>query len=410
MLAPKRILFVENGRGYGGAVICLRHLVRNLDHSRFQPLVITGRNGIHYREIASEVLWKHIPDWKIDVITIKRRLDNAHWSNFLPGLRFLLNQMLSRLDDMVNFIPFFLQMLITTWYFRPALIHVNNDPVSNRAAVLVGKIFCIPVISHVRGNPQISKMAEWLFRLPAYFISVSNWIAKRIDQMGVSERKIAVVYDGIELEKMDISANGAAFRKKYNIPTSTFAVGLVGMLIPWKGQRLFIKSGRLLIQEIPNLCLIIIGGTSPGCQSYEKELKNFAGEGDLKGKIIFTGHLTDLAAVYNGLDVVVSASTSPEPLGTMVIEGMTMGRPIVAPHHGGAVEMIEHERTGLLFQPNDATDLARCIKRCYLNPLMRDQLGQAARKKALATFSIQKHVKTIQAVYEKVLQDHKNFF
>jgi len=47
-----RILYVENGIGYGGAIICLRHLIRNLDRSRFTPMVVTGRTGSQYQEIA----------------------------------------------------------------------------------------------------------------------------------------------------------------------------------------------------------------------------------------------------------------------------------------------------------------------------------------------------------------------
>jgi len=54
----------------------------------------------------------------------------------------------------------------------------------------------------------------------------------------------------------------------------------------------------------------------------------------LTGLIIFTGHVSAMEAVYNGLDVVLSASISPEPLGTVVIEAMAMGRPLIGPNHG----------------------------------------------------------------------------
>ena len=50
----KNIIYIENGIGYGGIIICLRHLVRNLDRKRFRPMVITGRTGPQYREIAQE--------------------------------------------------------------------------------------------------------------------------------------------------------------------------------------------------------------------------------------------------------------------------------------------------------------------------------------------------------------------
>jgi len=72
-----------------------------------------------------------------------------------------------------------------------------------------------------------------------------------------------------------------------------------------------------------------------------------------------------MEAVYNGLDVVLSASISPEPLGTVVIEAMAMGRPLIGPNHGGAAEMMQHDETGLLFTPRDAQSLADAIEKFY---------------------------------------------
>ena len=116
-----------------------------------------------------------------------------------------------------------------------------------------------------------------------------------------------------------------------------------------------------------------------------------------------------MPAAYNSLDVVVSASTSPEPLGTMVIECMAMGRPLVAPNHGGAAEMAEHDRTALLFDPGNCEQLTRCIRRLYHDPDLRERLGPAARTKALAAFSVSQHVRNVQAIYAKVLR-RKSYF
>lgn len=399
-----RILYVENGIGYGGAIICLRHLVRHLDRDRFEPMVITGRTGEQYREIANEADWRHIPDRHVDVIGLQRMLAALHWPDSIPGARFLLKQLLARLDDIANFAPFFLHTLWTTWRFKPSLIHVNNEPLCNRAALLAGKILGIPVVCHVRGDQQGSWMMRWLYGLPACFIAVSEWISNSIGRMNVPASKRTVIYDGIELQKLDLYADGFAFRKKYSVPQEAFAVGLVGLLIPWKGQRLFLEAARQLLQEIPDLHLLIVGGTPDECQPFEQELRAIARENCFHGKVIFTGHVVDMPSVYNSLDVVVSASTSPEPLGTMIIECLTMARALVAPRHGGAVEMVDHERTGLLFTPNDAADLARQIKRFYDDEGLRKKLGSAARIQALATFSVEEHAHQVQQVYEKLLR------
>ncbi len=400
---PARVLYVENGIGYGGAVICMRHLVRNLDRSRFEPVVVTGWATEPYRGIADEAKWIPIADRRLDVPGLRGRLEGATWVGRVPGLRWLLAQLLARADDVVNFLPFFLGLAATVVRERPALIHANNEPLCNRAAVLAGKLFGVPVVCHVRGDQQGSRLMRRLYSLPDHFIPVSRWISAGVGAVGVPAEKRTCVYDGIELEKLDVAADGSAFRERFGVPKDAFAVGLVGLLIPWKGQRLFLEAGRQLLDRIPNLYLLIVGGTPAECRDYERELRTAAADPAFRGRVVFTGHVSEMAQAYLGLDVVVSASTSPEPLGTVVIESLALGRPLVAPNHGGAVEMIDHERTGLLFTPGDARALAEAIRRFHDDPALGLRLGRAAREKALRTFSVQEHVARVQAIYDRLL-------
>ena len=401
---PKRILYVENGIGYGGAIICLRHLVRNLDRSKYTPMVVTGRTGPHYQEIAQEALWQHIPDRHIDIVGMHRILDPANWPDKVPGLRFIINQILARTDDLANFLPFFVRLLWTAWRFKADLIHANNEPLCNRAALLVGKVLKIPTVCHVRGDQNGSRLMNWAYTLPDRFISVSHWVAKSMhEKLQVPTDKIDVIYDGIELEKLDLYAKGQEFRAHFQISKNDFAVGLIGLLIPWKGQELFLDAANHLKDKIPHLKIIIIGGTPDDCTAYESSLRQRVVNEQLEDIIVFTGHVSKMESVYNGLDVVVSASTSPEPLGTVVIECLAMGRPLIGPNHGGAAEMMEHNKTGLLFAPKNALSLAEQIEAYYNDRELRSTLGQNARDHALNTFSVGTHTDKIQTVYESLL-------
>ena len=110
-LLKKKILYVENGIGYGGAIICLRHLVRHLDRNRFEPLVVTGRTSPDYQAIANEARWQYIPDRHFDNVSLRRRLAKQVWLNEVPSLHFISKQLLARADDLFNFLPFFLRLL-----------------------------------------------------------------------------------------------------------------------------------------------------------------------------------------------------------------------------------------------------------------------------------------------------------
>ena len=401
----KKILYIENGFGYGGAIICLRHLVRNLDRSQFTPMVITGRTSPQYQEIANEALWKHIPDRHLDTVGVHQKLDPALWPDKFPGLRFVINQLIARADDLFNFLPFFISLLWTAKTFKADLIHANNEPLCNRAALLVGKMLKIPTVCHVRGDQNGSHAMAWAYSLPDHFIPVSHWISGSIqNKLKVPSEKITVIYDGIALDKLDINTDGAKFRNQFNIPQDAFAVGLVGLLIPWKGQEIFLDAAKQLKEKIPNLKMIIIGGTPDDCTAYEKMLLQRVKTEGLEDTIIFTGHVSDMPIVYNALDIIISASTSPEPLGTVVIEAMAMGRPLIGPNHGGAAEMMDHKKTGLLFTPKNAAALEKNINRFYDDPQFRKRMGNAARIKALATFAIEEHVQHVQHVYNESLK------
>ncbi|MEZ0186520.1 MAG: glycosyltransferase family 4 protein [Candidatus Reddybacter sp.] len=402
--STKKILYVENGIGYGGAIICLRHLVRNLDRSRFTPMVITGRTGPQYREIANEAEWKHIPDRHIDIVGAHRKIDPIAWIDKIPGLRFIASQLLARADDLFNFLPFFLHLLWTAWRFKTDLIHANNEPLCNRAALLVGKILKIPTVCHVRGDQDGSRLMNWAFKLPSHFTPVSHWVSESIQsKLGVPPEKISVIYDGLELDGLDPNTDGNPFRQLHQLSDDDFAVGLVGLLIPWKGQEIFLDAANALKERIPNLKMLLVGGTPDDCIPFEESLKKRVKTEQLESTILFTGHATDMPQVYNGLDVVVSASTSPEPLGTVVIEAMIMGKPLIGPNHGGAAEMMSHEKTGLLFEARNAVSLSDSIANFYSSKEKREQIGQAARSHALATFSVHTHTKKIQDVYTKLL-------
>jgi len=404
-LLKKKILYVENGIGYGGAIICLRHLVRHLDRNRFEPLVVTGRTSPDYQAIGNEAQWQYIPDRYFDNVSLRRRLAKQAWLNKVPRVHFISKQLLARGDDLFNFLPFFLRLLWLAKCFRVDLIHANNEPFCNRAALLVAKVLQIPCICHIRGGDhEGSQLMQWTYSLPDHFISVSHWVAKSLQEnLHIAANKISVVYDGIALEKLNIYADGTQFRDAYHVADDDFAVGLVGLLIPWKGQVLFLEAAKLLRSKIPCLKMLIIGGTPDDCIAYEALLRQRVKDEQLTEMIIFTGHISSMETVYNGLDVVLSASTQPEPLGTVVIEAMAMGRPIIAPNHGGAAEMILHDETGLLFDPGDIQSLANAIEKLCCSKSLRVKLGENARSVALKSFAVEDHVRHIQNIYQQLL-------
>jgi len=202
---------------------------------------------------------------------------------------------------------------------------------------------------------------------------------------------------------MDTDADGVAFRRQHGLAEEAFVVGLVGLLIPWKGQRVLIDAAPAILAAIPDAHLLFAGGTPAECGTYEAELRQTVRTRGLEGWVHFLGHVDDMPALYNGLNVVLSCSTLPEPLGTVVIEAMAMGRPLVGPAHGGAAEMVIDGESGLLVPPGDPDALAAAIIRLHGEPDYAVRLGGAAHQRALGLFSVEAHVRRVEAVYGRLL-------
>jgi phosphatidylinositol alpha 1,6-mannosyltransferase len=125
-----------------------------------------------------------------------------------------------------------------------------------------------------------------------------------------------------------------------------------------------------LLRTLDGVHLTIVGdGPASG------ELKNtFAGL-----PVTFTGYLRglELATAYASADLFVFPSDS-EAFGNVVLEAMASGLPVVAAAAGGVLDLVEHEQTGLLFEPNDAVQLTRQVNRYLRNPALRREHSNAS--------------------------------
>ncbi len=86
------------------------------------------------------------------------------------------------------------------------------------------------------------------------------------------------------------------------------------------------------------------------------------------------------------LDIVVHASTEPEPFGLVIAESMACGRAVIAVQAGGAAEIIDDGVTALALRPGDSSQLAAGLARLAMDPALRARLGQAARASAVERF------------------------
>lgn len=383
-----KILYVENAIGWGGAAICLKLIAKYLNKERYQPIITTPHCDENYRTYAGVAQWMYIRDRIIDRDKLKEKFSNPIGS---------------AMDYIVNVIPYTTRMYRLAKRERIDLIHLNNEPVCNMAGIFVAKLLGIPCVSHVRGPVAWnSGTSRWLYSNVDFIVTVAEWVKRNVMELGVPEQKIRAIPDGRVLAGFQASFDQRATRQSLGLRQGQPAVGMVGLLIPWKGHRVFMEAARIVGTRYPD-CKLLIVGKAPECyKKYEQELKQQAAEYGL-GNLVFTGHRDDVADVMRVLDVIVHASVEPDPYPNVVIEAMAAGRAVIASKLGGPLEMVEDRKTGVLIKPNNPQLLAERICELLENEELRTKLGSAAKKNAFQRWSIEDHVRKIEEIYEMIL-------
>jgi glycosyltransferase involved in cell wall biosynthesis len=165
-------------------------------------------------------------------------------------------------------------------------------------------------------------------------------------------------------------------------------VGLLGTLARWKGHSVFLRAISLLPQGLPVRAYVIGDAIyqTAGSQYSIDELRSMALRLGISEKVGFTGLVGEPAAALRALDIVVHASTRPEPFGLVVAEAMACGRAVIASLAGGVTEIIDPPADALAYPPGDAAALAERIERVVIDRDLRAQLGVASRAAAVQRF------------------------
>lgn len=376
-----KVLFVECGAGFGGAVIALETLLKHSSKEQMQCDVVSNLPVGEFDAFPAVRSVKVIGNQILDVRDLAKRVEA---SKTLPARKALLFA-IGRLDDLFNRIPYLLRLALHVVKVNPDIIHGNNEPSSNREAMIVAKLLNKPYVQHLRGPIADSTHTPWLLSKPDAFIPVSRWLAEELLVNGVPSGKIHQIYDAVEFDETGPS-RAPNLRDELGLAHDVILVAMIGMLVPWKGQDLFIDAVSRL-RELGSVVYLVIGGTPELASSdYANRLQKLVIDHNLEARIKFTGKRTDLKLVMSQFDIVVSCSTEPEPLGLVMLEGMANGCLFIGPAFGAATEVVEDGVNGLLFSPRSSDSLAEKLVQGISMVAEKSQVGSRASQGVKAKF------------------------
>jgi glycosyltransferase involved in cell wall biosynthesis len=235
---------------------------------------------------------------------------------------------------------------------------------------------------------------RWAARAAAGAVAISQAVER--DARGVlGSLPIAVVPNAVDTERfVPGPGDGAWLDRLAGLPPGgpdAVRVGLVATYARWKGQDVLLRAARRVGAEPSGreVRFFVVGGPiyqTRGSQWSEDELRTLGAELSAAGRLGFVGFRYDTPEVYRALDVVVHASTQPEPFGLTIAEAMACGRAVVVARDGGAAELFTHGEDAVGVPPGDDAALSRAVADLVGDPERRRRLGDAARRTALERF------------------------
>ncbi|MEM9706369.1 MAG: glycosyltransferase family 4 protein [Pseudomonadota bacterium] len=184
-------------------------------------------------------------------------------------------------------------------------------------------------------------------------------------------------------------------------------------LTSWKGQADLIEAVKIIAESSPfrhggtlgakHSLVVVFCGEAEMHGDYAADLASRVGEYGLSDRVRFVGHCDDMPAGYAWADVVIAPSRRPEAFGRVAVEAGAMGKIVIASKHGGALETILDQETGLLTPPADPEALATAIiESASWTPEKRRMIGQAAKDRVTAHFSTEAMVNATVDVYREL--------
>jgi glycosyltransferase involved in cell wall biosynthesis len=385
-MGRRRILYLGDTATIAGGEVSLLTLMRALDRSRFDPAYLSAREGPYLEEIRRNQIPVHLVPMSEEVLSIGRDSRLGFYCSMRAA---------------AGLWPTCWGVMKQAARLEADLIHTNS-PKMHLVGLAAGKLARLPVVCHVRSCHHFGLLSWLMPRLADRVICISRAARDGTFRGDGRRANLRLIYNGRDLADFSPRAPELALKEELRLGRDELVVGLVAHLIPWKGHKLFLRAARQVADRRPDVRFLVVGGSDFCGPGYQNELTRLVEELGLEAEVIFAGARSDMPRVYSIIDLLVGASSN-EPFGSVLIEAMAMGRPVVATRSGGYPEIVDPGKTGLLVPPDNASEMAKAILFLLARPSRRASFGEAGRARVQGLFSAEAHARQVEGVYDEVL-------
>jgi glycosyltransferase involved in cell wall biosynthesis len=246
---------------------------------------------------------------------------------------------------------------------KPDVVHARSR-VPAWLTYLANKKLGFPFVTTVHGFNSVNQYSKVMTK-SNQVICVSEAIKEYIQKhYQTPEDKITVIPRGIDLEKFNADNIDKifidSFTQKNNLKDK-YIVTSIGRITQLKDLETFIKSIALVKNKMPNVIGLIVGGVRKDKQKYFESLQVLVRELSIEANVLFVGSQSKVTEIYTLSDVIVSSSKKPESFGRSAAEALAMNTPVIATGHGGILDIVIPNKTGLLFEIGNEKELSKQI-------------------------------------------------
>lgn len=406
---PLRLLYVSPSGALGGAE---RVLLDTLHAAR----VAFPTAKLTLFLMADGPLAALAREWNVDVITMPMPSQlAAAGDGDRRSLRWIRSaiHLLTTAPPLWNYVRRLRQVIAE---LCPDLIHSNG--IKSHLLCALASSQRQPIIWHLHDYYGARRLSKYLMRFAVRRMSCGLAISHSVAddfRRSVSQRGLAYFPNAVDTERFTPASPNDELHwldRSAGVPPSpppVVRVGLVATYATWKGHRLFLESIAQLkrLQHQQKVRYFIVGGPiyqTQNSQITREELKQFAKELGIESDVFYLPFQLDMPRVYQALDIVVHASTQPEPFGLTIIEAMASGKAVISTATGGAAELFEHGIEAIALPRCDAAALAQALEEVIADHTLRKSLGEKARQAACSRFDRRQVPSRLQHVYSQLLK------
>jgi sugar transferase (PEP-CTERM/EpsH1 system associated) len=247
-------------------------------------------------------------------------------------------------------------------------------------------------------RPKRVAMNKLLLPFTDGIVAVSAFVRDCLrDHEGLPERRMRVLYNGIDPDRFDVAADRVELRREQGIGPDDPVVGTAARLAPVKDHATLLGAFREVKKRLPAAKLVLAGDGE-----LREALESRAEALGIRDSIRFLGVRRDVPALLRTWDVFCLSSLS-EGTSVTLLEAMASGLPAVVTRVGGNPEIVQEGVTGHTAPRGDAEALGDALVRVLRDPEAGERMGRAGRARVRESFTGARMIEEYHTLYRRLL-------